>query len=407
MSIFQQAVLGVLERFERGRLTLQLPDGSTHAFGQGNGVEASLRVNDARFFSRILMYGDIGFGEAYTERWWESNCVTSVISWLIDNRDFIPNGAGSRVSSLAFNGLSVVNRLIHTLNDNTKQQSRKNIEAHYDLGNDLYALFLDPSMTYSSAFFQTVDQSLEDAQREKYRRLCDKLRLSPGDHVLEVGCGWGGFGCFAAKEFGCRVTGVTISPSQLEIANERVKAEGLEDRVSFELRDYRDLDGRFDKIVSIEMLEAVGHRFLKTFFHKAHSLLKRDGALALQVITFPEDGYETYKRDTDWIQKHIFPGGHLPSIRAILDAVSKSGDLCLQHLDSFGQHYAKTLRLWRDRFQENEAEVRALGYDDDFIRKWTYYLCYCEAAFSMRNINVTQLLFARPVTSFEVEPVWG
>jgi cyclopropane-fatty-acyl-phospholipid synthase len=279
---------------------------------------------------------------------------------------------------------------------NTLKGSRQNISDHYDLSNEFFRLFLDETMTYSSAYFRRDGMTLEEAQLAKYERLCQQLHLSRADHVLEIGSGWGFGAVYMARRYGCRVTSVTISAEQYHLATKRVKAEGLEDLIQIRLEDYRKLSGQFDKIVSVEMLEAVGHKYLDTYFSKCNELLKRDGVLALQVITCPDSRYESMRKGVDWIQKHIFPGSLLPSVSAINAAINRAGEMTLVDLKDLGLHYAATLKIWFLHFNSRLEQVKAMGFDDRFIRKWNYYLCYCEAAFRMRNIHVMQLIYTRP-----------
>jgi cyclopropane-fatty-acyl-phospholipid synthase len=288
------------------------------------------------------------------------------------------------------------NRILHLLRPNSLQTSRRNISEHYDLGNDFYKLFLDPTMTYSSALFNSPEQTLEAAQIAKYAALCRKLKLKRTDHLLEIGSGWGGFSCHAAKNYGCRITTVTISEEQFKYAQARFKTEGVADRVEIKLMDYRQITGQFDKIASIEMLEAVGHAYHEIYFAKCNELLKPDGLLGLQVITCPDARYESLRKNVDWIQKHIFPGSLLLSVGRVNQALNRTGDLFLHDSLDLGNSYAKTLRLWRDRFNEQLLAVRLLGFDEKFIRKWNYYFSYCEAAFAMRNISVVQAVYTRP-----------
>jgi cyclopropane-fatty-acyl-phospholipid synthase len=294
------------------------------------------------------------------------------------------------------NLLKFYNRALHLLRPNSVGTARRNISEHYDLGNDFYRLWLDPTMTYSSAYFTAPAQTLEAAQIAKYDALCRKLRLIPGDHVLEIGSGWGGFACHAVRHYGCRVTTVTISVEQFNYARERFLREGLADRVDIRLEDYRRLTGKFDKIVSVEMMEALGDRYLETYCAKLHALLKPDGLIGLQYITVPDSRHAELKSDVDWIQKHIFPGSLLLSIGRVNHALNRTGDLFLHHLEDLGLSYARTLRAWFDAFNARLADVRALGFDERFIRKWNYYLQYCEAAFAMRNISVVQAIYTRP-----------
>jgi len=311
--------------------------------------------------------------------------------------------SGSRYKAAAFHALKLLNRFAHWRRRNTPRNSRRNISEHYDLSNDFYSLWLDETMTYSSAWFQG-EESLRSAQENKYHRLCEKLRLEPGMEVLEIGCGWGGFSIYAAHNFGVRITAITISEAQYDKARKRVSEEGLDGQVEILLCDYRDVRGQFDAIASIEMLEAVGHEFLKSFFKQCHRLLKPTGRVGLQVIICPDSRYEAMRKSVDWIKKHIFPGGQLPSVKALVDSVNATGDLYLQHLESFGLHYARTLELWRERFNRQRDAVMAMGFDETFLRKWNYYLAYCEAAFATRNINVSQMILSRPNnTEFSLE----
>ncbi len=381
---------------DKGRLYLTLPCGEQIAFGTGEGsIAASIVINDNEFYKRIILFGDIGFGEAYVDGLWDTENITSVIKWVLLNIDNAPNVSGSNIQTLSLNLLKLYNRLSHFKRANTVNGSRKNISAHYDLNNDFFASFLDPTMTYSSAYFYRDGLSLQDAQLAKYERLCRQLHLKSSDHVLEIGSGWGGNAIYMAKTYGCQVTSLTISEEQRKLAVERVEAEGLSHKVNILLKDYRLMEGIFDKIVSVEMLEAVGFSYLDVYFKKCHELLKKNGILAIQVITSPDSRYESLRKGVDWIQKHIFPGSLLPSVAAINNAVNRTGDLSMVDLKDFGPDYAKTLKLWYDAFNANVAKVRSLGFDENFVRKWNYYLCYCEAAFAMRNINVMQLVYSR------------
>lgn len=396
-SFYQDLVLQFLGKMERGLLYLRLTDGRQVTIGNGEGnITASIVVNSDEFYKRIILFGDIGFGEAYVDGLWDTDNITNIIKWVLLNVDNAPGISGSKIQALSLNLLKFFNRLSHFKRANTLEGSRKNISEHYDLNNDFFASFLDPTMTYSAAYFFRDGLSLKEAQLAKYDRLCRQLHLRPGDHVLEIGSGWGGNAIYMAKTYGCKVTSLTISEEQRKLAVERVEAEGLTHKVNILLKDYREMDGSFDKIVSIEMLEAVGAKYLDVYFKKCHELLKKNGILALQVITSPDSRFESLRKGVDWIQKHIFPGSLLPSVAAINGAVNSTGDLTLVDLKDIGLDYAKTLKLWCDSFNANLPKVKSLGFDDTFIRKWNYYLCYCEAAFAMRNINVMQLVYARP-----------
>jgi len=396
-SFYQDVVIKLLSKMDKGRLYLTKSDGEQIIIGTGEGnITASIVVNSPEFYKRCILFGDIGFGEAYVDGLWDTENITNVIKWVLHNIENSPGVSGSKVQAASLNLLKWYNKLVHIKRANTIEGSRKNISEHYNLNNDFFASFLDPTMTYSAAYFYRDGLSLEEAQLAKYERLCRQLHLKPTDHVLEIGSGWGGNAIYMAKTYGCRVTSLTISEEQHKIAVARVAAEGLSDRVSILIKDYREMEGTFDKIVSVEMLEAVGFNFMDVYFKKCHDLLKKSGILALQVITSPDSRFESLKKGVDWIQKHIFPGSLLPSIAAINASVNRTGDLTMVDLKDFGLDYAKTLKLWFDSFNASLPTVKSLGFDDTFIRKWNYYLCYCEAAFLMRNINVMQIVYSRP-----------
>lgn len=394
----RRLVLRILRRFTADALELRLPEGGVLRIGSDSREShpARLEVKSERVFRRLVLQGEIGFGEAFMAGEWESPDVARVLRFFIRNVDNNPGVTGHRRDSLVFNLLAQAQRWGHLLRRNTRRQSRENISAHYDLSNEFYGLWLDETWTYSSAFFEHHDQPLKEAQEAKYRRLAERLDLRPGQRVLEIGCGWGGCALYLARHYGVHVTGVTISRAQWMLARQRVAEAGLEEQVEIRFCDYRDLEGTFDAIVSIEMLEAVGHEFLDAFFHKCQALLKRNGLLGMQVILSPDSRYEAGRKSADWIKKHIFPGGQLPSVAAINGAINRGGELTLQYLESFGQHYAKTLRLWRERFHEQLDGITDLGFDRTFVRKWHYYLAYCEAAFATANINVAQFVYAFP-----------
>ncbi|MEO3402424.1 cyclopropane-fatty-acyl-phospholipid synthase family protein [Mucilaginibacter sp. CAU 1740] len=396
-SFYQDLVLKFLSKMDKGTLYLTLPDGEHITIGTGEGnISAMIMVHDEAFYKRLILFGDIGFGEAYVDGLWDTDNITNVIKWVLLNIENAPGVSGSKTQALSLNLLKLFNKLSHFKRANTVEGSRKNISEHYDLNNDFFASFLDPTMTYSAAYFYKNGLSLEEAQLAKYDRLCRQLHLKPTDHVLEIGSGWGGNAIYMAKTYGCKVTSLTISEEQHKLAVERVEEAGLSHKVSIELKDYRQLEGTFDKIVSVEMLEAVGYNFMDVYFKKCHDLLKKNGILAIQVITSPDSRYAALRKGVDWIQKHIFPGSLLPSVGAINNSINRTGDMTMVDLKDLGLDYAATLKLWFDAFNANLPTVRSLGFDDRFIRKWNYYLCYCEAAFAMRNINVMHLVYTRP-----------
>ncbi|HOS40169.1 MAG TPA: cyclopropane-fatty-acyl-phospholipid synthase family protein [Spirochaetota bacterium] len=403
--IAMRMVLSHLTAIRHGRLLVALPDGESRSYGShGDSHRAVLQVRRYRFFTRVLFGGEIGFGEAFTAGLWDSPDVVGVINCFIDNTDALGDAARSA------NRLSrVAQYLVHRLHANSIFRSRKNISAHYDLGNGFFSSFLDRSMMYSCAIFRSKKDGLERAQRNKIHAIIDKAGITAGDHVLEIGCGWGGFAIEAARTTGCRVTCITISGEQLAMARERIAAAGLSDRVRVEFCDYRAVRGSFDKIVSIEMLEAVGHRYLGDFFAALERCLAPSGIAVVQVITTPDHHYRAYCRRADWIQKYVFPGGHLPSLGALVNAMLKRSTLFVEHVENIGPHYATTLRAWRERFDAVAERLEQTGYDQMFQRLWRYYLSICEAGFESRIVNDLQIVLTRPsnrtvpryVTSFE------
>jgi cyclopropane-fatty-acyl-phospholipid synthase len=387
----ERFLTALLDRLEVGALHVKFPDGNCRTFGgRFDGISAQMEIRSASFFSRCVRDGEIGLGESYMLGEWETPDITSVISLFIANRHKLENG-DLRIARFG----RAINRVRHLMRPNTLRGSRKNISAHYDLSNEFFRLWLDPTMMYSAAVFHETSQSLEEAQRNKIHKLISAARIGPEHHVLEIGSGWGGFAIEAVRRTGCRVTSITISKRQLEEAQSRAAAAGLSDRIEFKLCDYRELRGTFDRIVSIEMLEAVGRDYLGVFFATLDRVLRRDGIAAIQVITIPDQRYQAYSRSTDWIQKHIFPGGHLPSLGALLSAMTRHSSLHVESVENIGPHYAPTLRRWLENFDAALPRIRALGYDEVFIRKWRYYLCYCEAAFATRALDDLQIVLTR------------
>ncbi|HYC68967.1 cyclopropane-fatty-acyl-phospholipid synthase family protein [Brevundimonas sp.] len=373
-----------------GRLTVLLPGGASHILeGRDPGPSATLDIRDYRFAGRVLASGDIGFAEGYMAGEWETPHLAHLLEALARNGEHIRRlMVGNRV-------MKTLHWLSHRMNRNSRSGSRKNIHAHYDIGNAFYAAWLDPSMTYSSARFTRAGMALESAQREKYAALARTMDLQPGQSVLEIGCGWGGFAEFAAKEIGARVTGITISREQFDFARRRMFNAGLSDRADIQLIDYRDVQGRFDRVASIEMFEAVGEEYWPAYFGKIHDALEPGGRAGLQIITIEDSAFARYRTRTDFIQKYIFPGGMLPSEAALKPVVAAAG-LDWRGLDRFGQDYAETLRLWDERFQAAWDDIRRLGgFDERFRRLWRFYLAYCEAGFRTGRTNVVQLGLSR------------
>ncbi len=380
-----------LSRPVGGALTVRMPDGVTRTSGDASsGREATVAINSKDLFRRIVTRGRIGIGEAYVAGDWDADDLPAALEIMLltaeDMRHRPPGSTLVRLQALR----------PHLPRRNPPARAKRDIAYHYDIGNDLYELFLDPSWTYSCAYFERPDETLEEAQRNKYRRICQKLGVVPGDHVLEIGCGWGGFALFAAGEFGCRVTGVTISQEQHALAIRRVRDAGLDDRITILLQDYRTVQGQFTKIASIEMLEAIGEAEFETYFHTCDRLLAPGGSACVQVISIPDQRFERYRRSDDWIQEYIFPGSLLPSMEAMVRAAKRSSELIVHNVEDIGINYAETLKRWRERFDGNLDQVRALGYDERFIRTWKFYLASCEAAFRTRALHDYQLVFTRP-----------
>lgn len=386
----RRLVVQQLASLQHGRLTLV--DGhESREFGEPADLEATVFIHNPASYADIAFGGSLGAAEAYIRGDWSANDLTQVCRIFarnIDASDKLERGW----AILAAPGA----KLLHWLHRNSKAGSGRNIRAHYDLGNKFFELFLDPTMNYSAAIFERPDMTLEEASIAKMDRACRKLQLQPTDHLLEIGTGWGGMAIHAASRYGCRVTTATISREQFQLAQQRVEEAGVSDRVEILLRDYRDLEGRFDKIVSIEMIEAVGHEYLDTYFGACSKLLKPEGMMLVQGITMGDDRYDSYRKSVDFIQKYVFPGSCLTSVSAMCAAAGRSGDLRPAHLEDMTPHYAKTLRVWRENFFARINDVRALGYSESFIRLWNYYLCYCEAGFEEGHCGSVQLLLTKP-----------
>jgi len=384
-------VLKSLATISNGHLILVDRDECLEFGRNGSELTATVRVQHPDFYRRVAFGGTVAAGEAYMDGLWSCSDLTSLIRIMVRNQEAQQELEGG-LARMA----GPLRRLLHRLNDNTRSGSRKNIAAHYDLGNDFYQLFLDPTMAYSCGIFERDNSTLEEASAAKFDRICRKLGLAPGMKVLEIGTGWGGFAIHAARNYGCRVTTTTISPQQHNYSAERIVAEGLGNQITLLLQDYRDLNGQFDRLVSIEMIEAVGHRHLPTYLRACAERLRPDGAALIQAITMPDHLYDRYLDAPDFINRYIFPGSCCPSLHAISDAVARSTDLRLNNLEDLSPHYARTLREWRNAFHANLAQVRGMGFDDRFIRMWEFYLCYCEGGFAERFTGVAQLLFCKP-----------
>lgn len=382
-----------LQQMPRGYLLIEDGD-ELHGFGNPADeidVKAKIVIQDPGTYRDIAFGGSIGGAEAYMLGKWTTPNLVDVVRLMSVNIDFL-NEMDDSKSVLQ----RVGDKVFHLLNRNTEKQARDNISRHYDLSNDFFELFLDPEMMYSAAIFPSVDADLDEAALHKLDVICRKLELKPSDHLLEIGTGWGGLAIYAARHYGCRVTTTTISREQYDTATRRVQDEGLDGKVTVLFEDYRNLSGRYDKLVSVEMIEAVGHEFYKQYFSGCAALLKDDGLMLLQAITIPDQRYQYARKSVDFIQRYIFPGGSLPSHEAIISSVRSNTDLLMVGMQEIGDDYARTLEVWRERFLAKLDDVKALGFDDYFIRMWNYYLCYCQGGFEERIIGTSQILFAKP-----------
>ena len=390
-ALLRRGIMRQLSQLKNGHLVV-IENGERLMFGDCSaGLVAEVHIHDTNLWGMIASSGSIGAGEAFIHGYWSSPDLTKVVRVLVSNMAVLD----AMEDGLARLGRPLI-RALHWINRNTRKGSQKNITAHYDLGNEMFEQFLDPTMMYSAAQFLNEDDTLEQAQLNKLQRICQKLDLKPEDHLLEIGTGWGSMALFAAQHYGCKVTTTTLSKEQFDYTKARIEALGLQDQVTLLLEDYRDLTGQYDKLVSIEMIEAVGHRFLPSYFKQCSHLLKPHGLMLLQAITIREQRYEQAKTSVDFIQRYIFPGGALPSVQKMLEIVGKDTDMNLMHMEDFGLHYAKTLRLWHENFRRAHGRLTELGYDEYFLRLWEFYLCYCEGGFLERSIGTAQLLLAKP-----------
>ncbi len=409
-TLLQQSGPGILQKISLdmfknfimkarcGQLEVAFPDGSSFITKESYpGPQARIEVKNYNLFTRSFFSGDIGFGESYVDNEWDSPDLTEVLSFFSNNIQYISD----RKVITSYLG-RILNLILHRKNKNSHKGSKKNIHAHYDLSNDLFTRFLCDKTMYSSAIFREESSSISEldldlGQQEKLKSICEKAKLKPSDHVLEIGCGWGGFAIFAAKNYGCKVTGITLSEEQLKLAKERVSDAKLEHLIDLKICDYRDLEGQFSKIVSIEMIEAVGKEFLPDFFAKCDQLLEPNGIIVLQSILIPDQRYKAYSLGSDWLQKYIFPGGHCPSLSSLSLSAASSSSLVISGIESFPESYANTLHIWRKKFLENWEDIRKYNFDDRFKRMWLYYLSYCEAGFRSRLVDVQQIVFSRTI----------
>ena len=391
-KLFRKVVLGLLNQLQEGCLVVKERDNVVGRFGQPDSdLKAEINIQKADFFRRFLLGGSIGAAELFMDESWTTPNLTHVIQLFARNLPAL-DAAEAKLSWL----LLPIQKVQHWRRNNSKRQAKENISAHYDLGNDLYKAFLDPALQYSSAVYPHAEATLAEAQQHKLKRLCDGLELNENDHLLEIGTGWGGLAVFAAKHYGCRVTTTTISEEQHAYTAELIEREGLTDQITLLKNDYRDLDGQYDKLVSVEMIEAVGRKYMATFFKTCSRLLKPNGKMALQAITIADQRMRSYANSVDFIQKYIFPGGFLPSLTMMAEMFTKNTDMVVRQVDDIGFDYAKTLADWRVNFNKAHPQLKQYGYDDRFGRMWNYYLCYCEGGFLERTVSAVQLVATKP-----------
>ncbi|WP_416308280.1 class I SAM-dependent methyltransferase [Neptunicella sp. SCSIO 80796] len=392
--VSKKLVLAQLKNIKVGCLIIK-QHGQSYHFGQrlqdSHSLYAELHIHEPRCYVDILTGGSIGAAEAYMSGDWSSPDLTRLVQLMVTNMDVLDSieGGVARFSR-------PVLKLMHRLRANTERGSKRNIAAHYDLGNEFFSLFLDPTMMYSAGIFADKQATMEQASLHKLDVICQKLQLVEDDHLLEIGTGWGALAIYAAQHYGCRVTTTTISENQYQLTRKKIADAGLENRITLLKQDYRQLTGQFDKLVSVEMVEAVGWKYFEQFFGQCSSLLKADGLMLIQSITIADQRYQQAKRNVDFIQKYIFPGGFLPSVQALLGSVSAATDMRLLAQQDYAEHYAQTLKCWADNFYLHRDQIKALGYNDEFMRMWEYYLCYCEGGFKQRVIGVSHLLLAKP-----------
>lgn len=392
-SIYRKLVFKTLNKINTGSLTIIEGD-NQYVFGnQQDDHQLSVNINVIHpgFYKAVILGGELGAADAYIQSYWSTTNLTQLMQLILKNK-----AANHKLNSRLIQFIKPLSRIAHWLKRNTIDNARRNITSHYDIGNDLFEFMLDDSLNYSSGIYPLPDSTLAEAQYTKMDRICRKLNLTSKDHLLEIGTGWGGFAIHAATYYGCKITTTTISDQQYHLASKRIYDLGLNDKITIIQDDYRKLNGQYDKLVSIEMIEAVGHEYLPTYFNKCSSLLKPDGLMMIQAINMNDHRYKQYLKTVDFIQRYVFPGGCCPSIGAISNAVAQTGNLSIVEIKNIGPHYARTLKDWRDNFNTHLEAIKNADYSDQFIRLWTYYLCYCEAGFKERYIHDTQILLTKP-----------
>lgn len=384
-----------LSKIELGSLDVRYPNGIMKRYGFTPEPRAKMTIYEAHFFKRIALYGDIGFAESYMDEDFDCDDLTALIKIALLNSKHLQTKSEDEKKFTFYNIFPFTNKIKHFMRKNSKTKAKKNIAEHYDLSNDFFELMLDNTMMYSSAIFSDKNESLYEAQKRKIDILAKKLQIKKGTNILEIGSGWGAMSMHLVKKYGCKVTTLTLSSEQKKLCERKFQENNLEDSINIMLKDYRDMEGEFDAIIAVEMFEAVGEEYFDVFFKKCEKLLKPTGNLVMQIITMPDQRYKSYCKGTDFIQKYIFPGGHLPSVAKLLDVTAKYTKLNLLNMEDYTEHYAKTLNIWHQNFNNQMVKIKSLGFDDYFIRMWKMYLCYCEAAFMTRNINLVQVSFTR------------
>ena len=388
-TLSKKIILNILKQIKNGRIILNDGDDS-YVFGETNGPVTTINIINLRAYRKILLQGSVGAGKSYIDGDWTTNDLQQLIELFIKNDSLFNN-----IESPLARFLSMIRTVGYKLNINTESRAKDNILAHYDLGNDFFQLILDPSMMYSCAFYEPFNISLEEASKKKLQRICDKLQLKPSDHLLEIGTGWGGFAVYAAQEYGCKITTTTISDKQYAFVKDKIKRLGLEDRIELLNLDYRKLSGQYDKVVSIEMIEAVGHKYFDAFFHQCNQLLKPTGLFFLQAIVINDQAYEAAKDEVDFIKKYIFPGGCLPSVCSISKSIATQTKMQLISFDDIGKHYVTTLQDWHKKLLANKDLILAQGFTEDFIRMWQFYFCYSAAGFQSNYIGDIHALWRK------------
>ncbi len=395
-------LLAILKKAENGQLTI-IDGEERFSFGVKKAKEqnAEIKVLNQNFYKRVILFGDIGLGESYTANEWETPALDATLYWFLGNSSYFPNLANSVAQNIFVGSLNFINKLEENKNlKNTLSKAQKNISYHYDLSNDFFSLMLDKTMAYSSGIYDKKHDTLEKAQINKFETICQKLQLDSQSNLLEIGSGWGGFALYAAKKYKCKVTTLTISQEQYKYVKELIKKEKVEKSINVVLQDYRTFNGKFDKIVSIEMIEAIGYQQMKTYLTKCDDLLAKGGTIVLQAITYPDHYFDKYVKGVNWIQKHIFPGSHLVSIEHILRLLKKHTKITLYHLETISSSYAKTLRAWKVNVEKNKKQIMKLGMDEPFFLKWIFYLVYCEVGFNTNYINDVQIVLTKEKDNF-------